>query len=229
MSEQSVGSAGSPGSPGSPGESAVAQPVPVPVAGGRGRQVAMDMVRSLGLVAIVLGIWFWFSHPRTPDAIHTVEWYPTAQSATQATDYQVLAPPERFAWSATSARIEPQPDGTVVWRVGFYTPEDAYAGVLQRGVFPEQATGSLDDWVAEQTRHGTRSGTVTIGGREWVRMEGDPTPDEKRSLVSVGEGTVTIVTGSAEWSELEQLAGALRPMPADGTPAGDPRAGEPQG
>jgi hypothetical protein len=43
-------------------------------------------------------------------------------------------------------------------------------------------------------------------------MEGDPTPDERRSLVAVEDGIVTVVTGSAQWAELEQLASTLEPV-----------------
>jgi hypothetical protein len=172
----------------------------------------MDMVRSLGLVALVLVVWMWLVHPRTPDAINEVDWWPAAQSASAAADYEVIAPPESFGWPATSARVEPQPDGTTAWRVGFYTPAEEYAALLQRGVFPEQAQGAVDDWVATETRDGLAGEVVTIAGREWVRLEGVPTPDERRSLVAVEAGTVTIVTGSAPWSELEELAATLRPV-----------------
>ena len=172
----------------------------------------MDMIRSMGLVALVLGAWMWFSHPRTPEAIKQVDWWPVAQAAADAAPYEVVAPPESFAWPATSARVEPQPDGTVVWRVGYYSQAEDYAGLLQRGVFPEQAQGSIEDWIAAETREGVAGQTVTIDGREWVRMEGDPTPDERRSLVAVQDGTVTVVTGSAQWAELEQLAAALQPV-----------------
>ena len=55
-------------------------------------------------------------------------------------------------------------------------------------------------------------GTVTIAGRQWVRMEGDPVPDDRRSLVLIDDGTATVVTGSAAWSELETLAGVLSPV-----------------
>lgn len=173
----------------------------------------MDMIRSLGLVALVLGAWMWFSHPRTPeDLVKEVAWWPTAQSAAVAAPYEVIAPPESFAWSATSARVEPQPDGTLIWRAGFYTPAEAYAAVLQRGAFPQQAQGSIDDWLAQETRNGVSEGTVTIGAREWTRLQGDPTPDERRSLVSAEDGVVTVVTGSAQWPELEALAAALAPV-----------------
>ena len=94
-----------------------------------------------------------------------------------------------FPWPATSARVEPQSDGTLAWRAGFFTPEKEYAAVLQRGGSPTQAGKSQQEWIEAETRNGVAGGTVTIGGREWTRMEGDPTPDDRRSLVLVEDGT----------------------------------------
>jgi hypothetical protein len=178
----------------------------------RGRQLGTDMIRSLGLVAIVLLVWMYFSHPRSSDAIREVEWAPAAQSAATSAPFEVLAPPVTFPWPATSARVEPQADGTLAWRAGFYTPEKEYAAILQRGQFPAQADKAQAEWIAGETRKGVAGGTVTIADREWTRMEGDPTPDDRRSLVLVEDGTVTVVTGSAEWAELETLAGTLAPV-----------------
>ena len=172
----------------------------------------MDMIRSLGLVAIALLVWMYFSHPRSTDPIREVQWAPVAQSAAAAAPYEVLAPPVTFPWPATSARVEPQADGTVAWRAGFYTPQEEYAAILQRGEFPEQAVKAQQDWVQTETRDGVAGETVTIGGRQWTRMEGDPTPDERRSLVLIEDGTATVVTGSATWAELETLAGTLAPV-----------------
>jgi hypothetical protein len=178
----------------------------------RGRQLGTDMIRSMGLVAIVLLVWMYFSHPRSSDAIREVEWAPAAQSAATSAPFEVLAPPVTFPWPATSARVEPQADGTLAWRAGFYTPEKEYAAILQRGQFPAQADKAQADWIAGETRKGVAGGTVTLAGREWTRMEGDPTPDDRRSLVLVEDGTVTVVTGSAGWAELETLAGTLAPV-----------------
>jgi Protein of unknown function (DUF4245) len=178
----------------------------------RGRQLGTDMIRSLGLVAIVLLIWMYFAHPLSSDAVREVQWAPVAQSAAAAAPYEVLAPPVTFPWPATSARVEPQADGTLGWRAGFYTPDKEYAAVLQRGEFPEQAVKAQQDWIESETRNGVAGETVTIGGRQWTRMEGDPTPDERRSLVLIEDGTATVVTGSAPWVELETLAGTLAPV-----------------
>jgi len=172
----------------------------------------MYIVRSLGLVAIVLLIWLYFSHPRSSDAIREVEWAPVAVSAAEVASYEVLAPPATFPWPATSARVEPQADGTLVWRAGFYTPDEEYAAILQRGEFPEQAVQAQQDWVQAETRDGVAGETVTIGGRQWTRMEGEPTPDERRSLVLIEDGTATVLTCSATWAELETLAGTLAPV-----------------
>jgi hypothetical protein len=175
----------------------------------RGRQLGTDMLRSMGLVAVALLIWMYFAHPRTPDPIREVDWAPVAVAAADAADYQVLAPPATFPWPATSARVEPQDDGTVAWQVGFYTPEEDYAAVMQRGVFPDQAGAAQQEWIDAQTRNGAAGETVGVGGRDWVRLEGDPVPDDRRSLLLVDEGTMTVVTGSASWGELETLAGTL--------------------
>lgn len=170
------------------------------------------MLISMGVVALALAFWMFFAHPRTPDPVKPVDWYPVATQAAIGNPYPLEAPTSAFPWTATSARLEPQPDGTATWQLGFYTPEKDYAAVQQRGVFPAQAQGSVDEFITAQTRNGVEQGSVEIDGRTWIRMEGDPTPDEKRSLVLVADGTVTIVTGSAQWAELEQLAAALQPV-----------------
>ncbi len=169
----------------------------------------MDMIRSLGLVSLVLVVWLLFAHPQTPDAVREVEWAPVALAAAAQAEYEVVAPPRSFAWPATSARVEPQPDGTVAWQVGFYTPQEAYAAVMQRGQFPAQAAQAQQEWIEAQTRGGLPDGTVTVGGREWTRLVGDPVPDDRRSLVIEEAGTALVVTGSASWAELEGLAAEL--------------------
>jgi len=122
------------------------------------------MVRSLGLVALGLIAWMYFAHPRAADGINEVQWVPVTQAAASVATYQVLAPPADLPWPATSARVESNPDGTLAWRAGFYTPEEAYAAILQRGAFPAQATEAQQDWVAEETRNGVAEESVMTAG-----------------------------------------------------------------
>lgn len=177
------------------------------------RQTGLDMVRSLGLVTLLMLGVLWLVHPRTPDAVREVDWRPVAQSAAEAADYEVLAPAATLRWPATSARVEREGDGTVVWRAGYVTPAGQYAGLLQRGAFPEQAARARQDWIDAETRNGRPEGTVTIGDRQWTRLVGERDPDERRTLLRVDAGTVTMLTGSASWAELEALAAGLRVVP----------------
>lgn len=179
------------------------------------RLIGRDMLLSMGLVTLVLLGWLLFVKPPTPDAVRTVPWQPVASAAADTAAYPVLAPPSSWDWRATSARIEPQPDGTIAWRVGYLTPDGDYAALLQRGVFPAQAAAAAADWVETETRRGEAEGTVEIAGRTWTRMEGEPVPDERRSLVLSEGGTITVITGSAQWADLEKLAAALGPLAAD--------------
>lgn len=178
------------------------------------RQTGLDMIRSLGLVSLLMLGVLWLVHPRTPDAVREVDWRPVAQSAAEVAGYEVLAPAASLSWPATSARVEEQADGTLVWRAGYVTPGGRYAGLLQRGAFPEQAARARQEWIDAESRDGRPEGTVTLGGRQWTRLVGERSPDDRRSLLVVDAGTATLVTGSASWDELEALAAGLRTVPA---------------
>jgi hypothetical protein len=180
--------------------------------GGRGMQAGRDMLLSLGLVGAALVIWMLLAHPRTPAGVLEVDWIEVAQAAAESAEFEVLAPAVALGWPATSARVEAQPDGTQVWRAGFLTEEGKYAALLQRGVFPEQAAASKQLWIADETRRGRDAGSVLIAGQRWTQLEGESVPDERRSLLREADGTVTLVTGSASWGELEHLAEGLRPL-----------------
>ena len=170
----------------------------------------MDMVRSLGLVAVGLLAWMYFAHPRAVDPVHEVAWAPVAQAAAAAATYEVLAPPAAFPWPAT-ALGGAAADGTLAWRAGFYTPEEAYAAILQRGEFPEQAAQAQRGLGRAGARDGVAAGTVTIAGRKWVRMRATRSPTIAGPW-SIEDGTATVVTGSATWPSWRPLAGGCSPV-----------------
>lgn len=180
----------------------------------KGLQVGRDMIISLGLVSLALFLWMLFANPRTPQGVRSVDWFAVATGAAESLDYEVLAPSSTFPWTATSARIEEQPDGTAVWRAGFLTGDGKYVALLQRGVFSGNGARVSAKWVADETRSGRSVGEVRINNAPWQRLEGDPVPDDRRSLVLERDGVLTVVTGTASWDDLQKLAGVLRPVPA---------------
>jgi Protein of unknown function (DUF4245) len=115
--------------------------------------------------------------------------------------YPILAPvglSER--WRATSVRYEPDETATT-WHLGFVTPQDAYAGV-------EQSDGRPSNFIQEMTNAGGLEGTREIDGFTWQRWLRES--KGQRSLVLTQDNVTTIVTGTASWDELHELASALR-------------------
>jgi hypothetical protein len=179
-------------------------------AGGRRRgfETVGDMLRSLAVVLVlVLGVSL-LTLRSSSEQVRTVEYESELASARNAAPYPLYAPVGLDGWRATSVRFEPGGDsGTpTVWHLGFYTPDERYAAI-------DESNGPAEDFLDDITQSAESTGaTVTIGELAWVRYEGGGaagTDDETRGLVHDEEGFVVVVSGSAEWPELEELAAAL--------------------
>ena len=167
----------------------------------RGRKTVADMVRSLAVVLVLVGVIVAFNVAEQPDKVVQTVDYPAAlaEARTVAT-YDVLGPePVPDGWSVTSARTE-RSGGGVGWHLGLVTSSKEYAAV-------EQSDGdrrALLDNVAAGARP---AGAVEVAGQTWRRLVGgDP---EERALVRTVGGVTTMVAGSAPWSQLRTLAGSL--------------------
>ena len=182
--------------PTEPQESSASAPTP------RGRETVGDMVRSMSLVLVVVGVVVLLTVRANPhEKVQQVDYSLQLQQTRLAAAYDVFAPVGLGdRWKATSARGD-NVEGVVTWHLGLVTPAEHYAAVEQsNGPVP----AFLDDFVAGATK----SGFVTISGVGWQRLEGGK--PEQRALLLRGRGVTTMVTGSATFSELRTLATALR-------------------
>jgi hypothetical protein len=166
----------------------------------RGRKTVADMVRSLALVLVLVGVIIAFNLAKQPDTVVQTVDYPAALAeARSVATYDVLGPdPVPAGWRVTSARTDRS--GGVGWHVGLVTSTEEYAAV-------EQSDGdrrALLDSVAGGARP---AGTVEVAGETWRRLDGgDP---EEHALVRTADGVTTVVAGSAPWSQLRTLAESL--------------------
>ena len=167
------------------------------------RKTAGDMVRSLAVVMVLVGILVVFNVAEQPDpVVRDIDYTGAVDLARQQAPYDVLAPdPLPDGWRATSARTRPDGDG-VTWHLGLVTARESYAGLEQSD------TSDRRGFVDRFTSGATAAGTVDLGGRTWRRLEGGE--PERRGLVRTDDGVVTVVAGGARWEELEQLAASLR-------------------
>ena len=160
-----------------------------------------DLVVSLGIVLAIVGFLVLFVPRPNTDAVRVVDYTPLLTQARSDAPYPIVAPvglSER--WRTTSVRYEPDETATT-WHLGFVTPHDAYAGV-------EQSNGPPRAFVQEMTNYGAAEGTTEINGLTWERRLRES--KAQRSLVLAQDNVTTIVTGTAGWDELQELAAALR-------------------
>lgn len=168
----------------------------------RGRETATDMVRSLGLVVLVIiPVWFLAKAPASDEAeIRVVD--PTGPISAFATDVPAAPVPGQLPerWRATSATYA---GGDRTLRVGWVTPEEQYAEYAA-------STGPRQEFVESLVGEETEAAEpVVVDGVEWEqRVEADGS----RSLVGAF-GSTTVVVGTqratASLAELRVLLGSL--------------------
>jgi hypothetical protein len=171
------------------------------VAKKRGLETVRDMVFSLGVVGIVVVVLLVLGRHSEQDPVKRIDYTLKFQQASQVAPFPLLAPqglPER--WRATSADYSPIDPTRTTWHIGFINPSDEYAAV-------EQGNGPTEPFVAEKSMDGRPVGYVDVAGEQWRSYDGP----KYRSLVRVKDGVTTMVTGTASFAELAQLAAALRP------------------
>ena len=178
-------------------------PAAAPRKRARGRETVGDMVRSLAVVLVLVGVVVAFNVAEQPDpVVRDIDYHDALVEARQQATYDVLAPPSLpSGWEATSARTRAD-GGAVTWHLGLVTGSGDYASV-------EQTDGARAAFVREFTDGAQPAGAVTITGASWRRLEdGEP---EGKALVRTERGVTTVVAGSATWADLRALATSLRP------------------
>jgi hypothetical protein len=168
----------------------------------RGRETALDMVRSLGLVFLaVLPIWYFAQAPASDEAeLREVD--PAGSIAAFAADVPEVPVPGRLpgGWRATVSTYN---GADTALRVGWVTPQEQYveysASQAEREDFLEQTVGEQVEQLP----------AVTVTGAAWEQVrEADGSLSLTRSY-----GTTTVVVGTkratATLAELEVLLRAL--------------------
>ncbi|MFJ4778639.1 DUF4245 domain-containing protein [Streptomyces sp. NPDC088762] len=165
----------------------------------KGKQTVWDMVRSLGLIGIlVAGIYFFIPHDDQADPTQTVDYRVETLTARRAAPYPVAAPVGLPAqWRATSVTYERK--NANAWHLGFLDPGRQYVAV-------EQSTDTSGKYLGNVTQHAKPTGqTQQVGDVVWERWDGE----KYDALVRQEQGHVTVVTGTASFEQLGAMAAAL--------------------
>lgn len=155
------------------------------------------------VVLIVVGAILLVTWRPSPDEIRSVDPTDALISARASAGYPVLYPADLPpGWVPTSARWNLPEDAAPdpAWHVGFVTPTNDY---VQLG----QSATTNPAYLAGIIRGGVTAGEDSSG---WVRFEGSG-PEPTRSLVQVVDGVTIVVSGTAPWQSLIDLAQRLSP------------------
>jgi len=176
----------------------------------RGPKTVADMLRSLGLVVAVVAVLFLITVRPQGQTVHVVDYRATLAGAKLGgTPFPLVAPHGLpSSWRATSAYFDPPGTagsaGGTVWHVGFVTAKDSYAGFEQTD---SSAQAALSAVLPSATREAP---DVSAGGVLWQAWSDGK---GRRALLRTVGTVTTVVDGSAQWPELEQLAGSLHTGP----------------
>jgi len=159
--------------------------------------------RSLLPLLVLVGLLVLLTWPRAPrsDGIHVIDTGPAIAAARAQVGFPLAVPAGLSdRWRPTSTRLEPAGSASgATFRIGYVTPGGQYAELLEGGDAPDAVAAQYGPLIAD--------GTVSIAGASWARYRtGDGHPLLRQTT---GERT-TIVSGTAQLAELEQLAGSLR-------------------
>lgn len=156
----------------------------------RGRESAADMIRSLGIVLLLVGsLWFFGqASPSDSKAVRRVDPREQLADFRHATPGVPVPTAVPHGWTTNVASY----DGAVL-RVGYVVGRDGYL---------EFAAGSGPGFVADQTGSGAPAGTVDIVGTPWQRVRSS---SGRESLVRVVRGHTLVVGGLREKASLQEL------------------------
>ncbi|PNE39151.1 Protein of unknown function [Streptomyces yunnanensis] len=164
------------------------------------------MVLSLAVIGVLVGaIYFFIPHDDSAtaekNAVQTVDTRVEIITARRAAPYPVAAPENLpKTWRTTSVTYKASNDGKGgAWHLGLLDPEQQYAAV-------EQSDAPAKQFVQDVTLGATKvAGQQAVGGKKWDRYQGDT----YKALVNEEPGVTTVVTGTAPYGRLAELAGAL--------------------
>ncbi|MFH8746182.1 DUF4245 domain-containing protein [Streptomyces rimosus] len=172
----------------------------------RGKQTVRDMVLSMAVIgALVAGIYVFIPHNDSRsaevNAVKTVDYRVELATARRAAPYAIAAPkglPE--GWRATSVTYRASNDGKGgAWHLGFLDPEQEYAAL-------EQSDAPAKKFIQDVTLGAEKApGKQAVGGVKWDRYKGET----YRALVREEEGVTTVLTGTAPYGRLAELAASL--------------------
>ncbi|GGT66806.1 hypothetical protein GCM10014713_69280 [Streptomyces purpureus] len=158
------------------------------------------MIKSMAVILAAAGVMYLFiPHDESADPVKAVDYRIELLTAQRAAPYPVLAPEGLGeGWKATTVSYKREKNDA--WQLGFLDPDTQYVAI-------HQSTEDPKKYIPRVTQQAADTGkTQTVAGGTWQRWEG-PKYD---ALVRTDGKVTTLVTGTASFDRLAQMAAALQ-------------------
>ncbi|MET9295168.1 DUF4245 domain-containing protein [Streptomyces sp. NPDC003077] len=178
----------------------------------RGKQTVRDMVLSLAVIGVlVAGIYVFIPHDDSESAedkaVQTADYRVALLTARRTAPYAIAEPKGLGkGWRATSVWYKASNDGKGgAWHLGFLDPEREYAAL-------EQSDAPAEKFIKDVTLGAEKvEGTQAVGAAKWDRYKGET----YNALVREEPGVTTVVTGTAPYGRLAEMAASLEAKKGD--------------
>jgi len=172
----------------------------------RARKTINNLILSLG-VTVVAAFVIYLMVPHADQAPNwQVDYVKIGEQAQSAAPSGLDIPIVPSSWRANSAKLEGGgSDGVIVWRVGFITPTNEFAGYRQG--FDANAA-----WVSSILGSKTKTSTATIAGLTWDIYDNRSVEGAKNlayAMVTVAAGSTFVLNGTATDAQFVELATAV--------------------
>jgi Protein of unknown function (DUF4245) len=173
----------------------------------RARQSVSDMVRSLVLVAVAIGVTLIFVpgllHPSKSQHFPAADYQDYVIGFRQLTGVPALVPtaPPR-GWRANAAALTTPKPGAHL-HIGWVVPGSKYVGLEESIRSPTALTSAVLG-----ARGSTVVGHVLVNGQPWQVRTSDR---GEYALSRTMDGVNVVITGSATGAEIQDLAATLQP------------------
>ena len=196
----------------------------------------MGNLRSMviSMLVILVAVLAWVAMvPRVREVSQpAVDVTSVARQVRQETSWPISQPQLPAGWKATNVRFAASRGGLRTWHAGYLSPEGNYVSIDQAVVTGAKATS---DWLSALTSGGRAEGDLIAAGKTWQKLSSRDIV--QRSLVLRGpvlrgpvsrgpvlrgpasretgaSDLITVVSGTAPYTQLAQFAEALKPVPA---------------
>ena len=158
-----------------------------------GMLIATGLTLALCLVPVLL-------NPAPKMQVRDVDVAAAANQAAGDAGYSPLAPELPEGWSANYARWNSGGnDGVPNWEVGYLTPDTEFIELTQ-------TTAANPTWIYQSTGNSSVAGERPAGGVTWELRDSS---NGEAAMVAEVEGQTIVLSGSADLSEFDVLAGLV--------------------